>query len=51
MDPFPNEKFVLCGKNFNAKRNMLKHKKNVHDKRSAGDVEQEVGEDPLNAAM
>ena len=46
-----NEKCVLCGKNFNAKRNMLKHKKNVHDKRSAGDVEQEVGEDPLNAAM
>ena len=46
-----NEKCVLCEKNFNAKRNMLKHKKTVHDKRSAGDVEQEVGEDPLNEAM
>ena len=51
-----NEKCVLCGKNFNAKRNMLKHKRNVHDKRFAianlaGDVEQPVGGDPLNEAM
>ena len=46
-----NEKCVVCGKNFNAKRNMLKHKRNIHDKRSAGDVEQPVGGDPHNEAM